>query len=146
MKYLIGVLLFTVVNAGFGQQDCERVSSLIGSRIYDTEGTARLVELADGSLEFRLDADFMTNRGPDVQIFLSSDSVNIAGGVMIADIAELGHFSGARSFPVPAEVNISDFDHIVFRCFAFRAHWGSGRLGANSCGGDGGDTGSGCYN
>ncbi len=139
MKYLIGVFLFPLfVNVGFGQQDCERVSSLIDSRIYNTEGTARLVELANGSLELRLESDFMTNRGPDVQIFLSSDSVNIAGGVMIADIAEIGHFSGARTFEVPEGVGISDFDHIVFRCFAFRAHWGSGRLGANSCGGDGG--------
>ena len=141
MKYLIGVFLFAlIVNDGLAQ-DCERVSSLIGSRIYDTEGTARLVELSDGSLEFRLESDFMTNRGPDVQIFLSNDSVSVAGATMIADIAELGHFSGARSFPVPDGVSISDFDHIVFRCFAFRAHWGSGRLGANSCGGDGGSGG-----
>ena len=124
--HLHGTLVhqYTYVNDGLAQ-DCERTSSLIGSRIYDTEGTARLVELSDGSLEFRLESDFMTNRGPDVQIFLSNDSVSVAGATMIADIAELGHFSGARSFPVPDGVSISDFDHIVFRCFAFRAHWGS---------------------
>ena len=74
MKYLIGVFLFAlIVNDGLAQ-DCERSSSLIGSRIYNTSGTATLVELPDGSLEFRLGADFRTDRGPDVQIFLSTDS------------------------------------------------------------------------
>jgi len=103
---------------------------------YEVEGTAFLEQLSDNSLQLRLSDDFFTERGPDVQIYLSDDSTSIAGGTMIVDIGPgdgISHFNGALTVPVPDNVGIDDHDYIIFRCIAFRAFWGGGSFPASSC-------------
>ncbi len=115
--------------------DCTRASTLVDGD-YEMEGTAYLERFDDGTLQLRLGDDFKTERGPDVQIFLSSDRTSIAGALKIEDIGPgdgINHFEGAITFDVPGNPDIDQYPFIVFRCFAFRAHWGGGEFEAASC-------------
>lgn len=120
--------------------DCTRSSTLVDGD-YEMEGTAYLERFDDGTLQLRLGDDFKTERGPDVQIFLSSDRTSIAGALKIEDIGPgdgINHFEGAITFDVPGNPDIDQYPFIVFRCFAFRAHWGGGEFEESSCAGSNG--------
>ena len=124
--------------------DCTRTSTLVDGE-YEMEGTAFLERFDNGNLQLRLGDDFKTERGPDVQIFLSSDRTSIAGALKIIDIGPgdgIDHFEGALTLAVPGNPDIDEYPYIVFRCFAFRAHWGGGAFEESSCdsGNNGGET------
>jgi len=117
---------------------CTRTADLIRSQTYDITGDAILELFDDNTVKLRLSSDFTTSRGPDVQIFLSTDSMDITDAVPLVDIGSsdgLNHFSGALDIDVPTEVMIDEYDHIVFRCFAFRVHWAHGNFDVR-CNGD----------
>lgn len=138
VQIVVSVLLFMIFSSlGLAQTvDCTRSSSLSRSRSYNMTGTAYLERFDDGTIQLRLGEDFLTERGPDVQIYLSNDSTSIAGGVMIGDIGDTdgaNHFNGEIVFDVPSDVVIGEYSHIVFRCITFSAFWGSGSWSVPSC-------------
>ncbi len=115
--------------------DCVR-TAILSNGAYEMEGTAYLERSDDESFSLRLGSDFLTQSGPDVQIFLSNDSTSTAGGIMLADIGTtdgLSHFSGEISFIINDKISISQYNFVVFRCVTFDAFWGGGRLGIPSC-------------
>ena len=111
----------------FGQVVSERQAPLV-PQDYSITGTAFLEELANGDLQLRLSDDFDTPAGPDVRIFLGN-SLSLSGAVEIANLADLGHFSGAITFDVPSGISIDEFDFVLFYCVLFQQFWASGELG-----------------
>lgn len=95
---------------------------------YAIQGDASLVKLDDGSLNLRLSEDFTTPRGPDVRILLGN-ALSLDGAVEIVDLTEINHFSGALSLAVPADIELEQYNFVIFYCVAFRALWASGELG-----------------
>ena len=121
---------------------CTRTADLIRSKNYDVTGDAILELFDDNSVKLRLTSDFMTSRGPDVQIFLSPDSMDISNAVALVDIGTsdgIAHFSGALNIDLPNDLTVDQYDHIVFRCFAFQVHWAHGNFDAR-CADGGTDT------
>lgn len=105
----------------------QRTSELM-PQIYQIEGQAFLEELSDGSLVLRLSEDFDTPPGPDVRILLGN-SLSQSGAEEIINLSTIGHFNGANSFEVPANIAIDDFDRILFFCVNFQQFWASGSFG-----------------
>ena len=141
MRLLLPILLlpFTFYFSTAQNLDCSR-SATLQNGVYNLSGTAIWERFDDGTMTLRLGDDFVTDSGPDVQIFLSNDSTSIAGGVMIADIGTtdgINHFSGAISFDVPPTTDINGYQFVVFRCITFAAFWGGGRLNPGDCDGSG---------
>ena len=136
MRYsLIPTLIFLNIQLIGQVVDCSRTTTLLDG-VYQIEGTAYLERFEDGSIQLRLGDDFVTDSGPDVQIFLSNDSTSIAGGVMLADIGfvdGINHFSGEITFDVPADVTIGEYQYLVFRCITFDAYWGGGKWSIPTC-------------
>lgn len=126
---LLLFLLFLGVSTGAFSQDVvlQRTSDLMPQR-YVINGDAFLEELSDGSLTLTLSDDFSTPRGPDVRILLGN-SLSLTGAVEIVNLTRINHFSGERTFAVPAGVGINDFDNILFFCVAFQQFWASGTFG-----------------
>ncbi len=89
----------------------------------------------NGDLKLRLDDDFDTDAGPDVQIFLSNS--NVAGtGVLIEDIGNeagvnggINHFSGTITFDTPVNTTISQYKYIGFHCVRYNVSWAIGEFG-----------------
>ena len=141
---LIITTLFLITPSLTGQViDCSRTTTLKNGA-YNLSGTAILERFDNGDLQLRLDSDFLTDSGPDVQIFLSNDSTSTAGGVMLVDIGTvdgISHFSGALTIPINSSIAIGAYDWLVFRCVSFNAFWGGGRLGVATCDDPGGNGG-----
>lgn len=107
-----------------------RVAELQDVPGYQSSGEVTLTEFSDGSITLSLGTDFMTDRGPDVQIFLVNTLGDVSGGLFIADIGTEGgdpHFRGARTYNVPSGTSLEDYDFITLQCFRFNnILWGEG--------------------
>lgn len=138
MYRIVYTALFAIlfINSQAQEVKCFR-EAILEKGGYTISGKAIIEELTNGTIRLLLSSDFTTPSGPDVQIYLSHDSVQLSGAKMIADIGTtdgLNHFSGAISFEVSGLPSINEFRYVVFRCVAFNLHWASGRLGDSSCG------------
>jgi len=133
--------LFLLVNfAAFSQTVVAfREAPLQGTSSYFLNGTAFLEELDNGSFQFRLDNNYATPSGPDVQIHLTNDNnfgtpVSLNNTLLVEDLGTtngISHFSGAITLPVSGLTSLTQFDHLVFVCVQFgQLHWGDGSFGA----------------
>ncbi len=95
---------------------------------YDITGKAFLEEFDDGSISIRLDEDYNTDSGPDVRLFLSESSA-FSGSLQVADLSEEGHFSGEASYDISEDIQLDDYDYVLFRCVAFAVSWAEGSFG-----------------
>mgnify|MGYP002780608662 CR=1 FL=1 len=90
-----------------------------------TTGTASIVT-ANGQQYLEFDAAFDTARGPAVEVILYKGPavpVNIAEGDYIT-LAPLQSFSGAQRYPIPAGVNVSDYQTVGIWCRQFNVTFG----------------------
>jgi hypothetical protein len=128
MKSLYTTLLFTLISfATYSQVAFERVSDLMPQN-YTISGDAFLEELANGDVQLRLSDDFSTPQGPDVRILLGN-SLSLSGAEELINLSDVGHFNGALTVDVPSNIDIDDFDFILFFCVQFQQFWASGEFG-----------------
>jgi len=136
MKLLI--LLFSVLTAQImiGQNIVETRTATLVDGDYILQGTVHLEAFDDGSLDLRLEDDYMTQSNVfDVHIYLSnSDDYNAPIDTSeallvenIGSISGINYSSGAMTFELPSGVGINDYNFIVFICVQFgNLHWGNG--------------------
>lgn len=142
---ILGVSILTVSNVTAQQVNCTREATLADGE-YNLSGTAILERFDDGTIQLRFAQNFVTDVGPDVQVFLSNDSTSTSGGVMLEDLGTadgIRHFQGALNMEVPSEVTMATYDFVVLRCVTFQAYWGGGRLGSPTCDDPGSNGGNG---
>jgi hypothetical protein len=98
------------------------------------------LELFDNkSLDLRFDTDYLTlSNVYDVHVYLSTtndytEPIDTSEMFLVANIGTisgLNYSSGAMTFNLSSEVNIDDYDYIVFVCIQYgRLHWGNGTFG-----------------
>ena len=130
MKRYIFIFAFLVfIQSLFAQQVTSYREATLQKTGYTITGKAFLELYDNGKLKLRLDEEFNTERGPDVQIFLSN-STSITDGIMIANLGYSGgidHFDGAITFDI-TEIDISTYSKIIFHCVAFNAPWAIGEF------------------
>ena len=104
---------------------------------HPTQGTVRIV-MQNGSPVLELGDDFQTSEmGPDLVVILhrSDDVIGsteppaypLQEGDYIF-LAELQEFRGAQSYPIPADVNLADYQSVVIWCRRFNATFGAATL------------------
>lgn len=101
---------------------------------HDTQGTASIVRLADGSRVLRLEG-LDTSDGPDLEVWLSDAPVleGKAGWHVFDDgrYRSLGQLKGNRgnqNYPIPASVELADFTSISIWCNRFNVSFGAAEL------------------
>jgi hypothetical protein len=141
MKQIILLLSILVSLTAFNQTVVSyREAALNDSQSYTLDGIAFIEELSNGTFRFRLDGNYSTQSGPDVQIFMTNNTgfsspINTTGALFVEDVGTgaggINHFSGAYSTILSGIASLSDFDHVVFTCVGFGfLHWGDGSFGA----------------
>lgn len=89
---------------------------------YTGEGQALIYTLADGSRELRLQ-NFSVSNGPGLDVVLSSvaapANTSASLGEFIA-LADLRGNRGNQSYPIPANVNLSQYKSVIIYCVPFR--------------------------
>jgi hypothetical protein len=101
------------------------------SQEHETSGTARVVELADGSRTLRLE-DFETSNGPDLHVWLSEKKAGgnwfKYGGGRKAQLGELKANRGSHNYAIPADVELDGLRSVVIWCKRFHVAFGSAPL------------------
>ena len=101
---------------------------------HETEGTATIYELSDGSRLLRL-TGFTTSNGPDVQVYLvaatdadDSDTVTEAGFVSLGKLKDT---KGDQNYELPADIDLERYRSVAIWCARFSVNFGSAPLTSN---------------
>jgi hypothetical protein len=93
---------------------------------HSTSGTAKILELADGSLYLRFE-DLDTSNGPDLRVYLSeipaSDDWH-AYGERYLDLGALKGNRGSQNYAIPEGTDLSRFKSAVVWCRRFTVGFG----------------------
>lgn len=81
-------------------------------------GTATLIRTASGEVKLTF-ANFSTENGPDVRVYLSRDTKASGRGSSFVELGALKGNKGNQQYSVPSSVNLSSIDSIVLWCRAF---------------------------
>ncbi|GAB4414853.1 MAG: hypothetical protein OHK0039_23040 [Bacteroidia bacterium] len=97
-----------------------------GQGSYMADGQARLVQTAAGGLQLVFESDFRVSNGPSIYVFLANKTSGPfayeQGGQRItvesAQItsARLTSFQGMRTYDLPADIDLEDYDYVVLYC------------------------------
>lgn len=122
----------STASTGAVTQDVVKSGTFIPGE-HTTSGTARIVT-KNGKTFLELDQSFKTSdKGPDLVVILHR-SDNVLGSTKAPDypiqqadyvvIAPLKKFSGAQSYPIPENINLSDYKSAGIWCRKFNATFG----------------------
>ena len=93
-----------------------------------TTGTARIIELADGTRFLRLE-DFATSDGPDVVVWLTDQPSGGEWGSYddgrFAELGELTATNGNQNYPIPVDVDLAGLTSVVVWCDRFDVAFGT---------------------
>ena len=104
-----------------GADKLSRSGTFRGLNGYSVEGTATLERSADESM-LVFGSDFRSQSGPGLFVYISPNATNVTGGV---SLGELKTQSGTQSYPIPANVDPDEFDHVLIYCQPFRVPFGT---------------------
>lgn len=145
-KLLFQVLLLTT-SVQFTNAQCSRSGSFIQSDpAYSISGTGNITFETNGDKNIVFEANFATVQGADLRVYLSktddiatsgSDAIEVTTAQLMNDGGGTGGpgtspITGMMAFPIPAGVNLDDFDFIVIQCITINERWGHVTLGANT--------------
>ena len=99
-----------------------------------TQGTAEVIELADGQRVLRLE-DFRTSNGPDLKVWLT-DSRVLPGNEgwfvfddgKYLDLGPLKGNVGNQNYVIPPDVDLDDFRSVTIWCDRFNVSFGAAEL------------------
>jgi hypothetical protein len=101
--------------------------------VHKTSGKAIILRTADGGHVLRLE-DFNTSNGPDVRVYLvkgsnasNSDFIK-AGSANFVDLGALKGNVGNQNYPIPANVNLDDYNSVSIWCRRFAVNFGAAAL------------------
>jgi hypothetical protein len=94
---------------------------------HGTSGVVRALELADGRRFVRLEG-LDTSNGPDLFVYLSTNTATGEEGAFDDDYFDLGRLKGNQgdqNYELPAEVDLSRFASVVIWCDRFDSAFGA---------------------
>lgn len=100
------------------------------SRDHGTTGAVRVVELADGSRFVRLE-DLATDNGPDLFVWLTTNTADGHEGAFRDEYVNLGRLKGNignQNYELPADVAIEEWQSVVIWCDRFSSAFGAADL------------------
>ena len=104
-----------------------KTSASFVKKRYNINGTWSVTE-QNGQQVIKFNNDFKTKGGPDLKVFLSSNSISELSGKSVIGsslkLSVLKSNKGAQSYIIPAGVNLSDYKSVVIHCEAFSVLWG----------------------
>ncbi len=100
---------------------------------HGTSGTARVLQLADGTRIVRLEG-LDTSNGPDLFVYLSTNAASGDEGVFDDEYVNLGRLKGNKgdqNYDLPTDVDLARFASVVVWCDRFDSAFGAADLAAS---------------
>lgn len=108
------------------------------SHEHPTSGTARILQLADGTRVLRLE-NLQTSNGPMLEVWLANapvkdgiDGWRVFDSAPHISLGDLKGNVGDQNYMIPAEVNLADYTAVTIWCARFHVSFGAAALTANS--------------
>lgn len=99
---------------------------------HPTSGSIEVVELSSGQRVLRFGDDFLSDPGPDLDIYLSAGTDEMGGGDgFAADFVNLGDMistSGAQEYVLPDGLDLDQYRTVSVWCIAFDVAFGAADL------------------
>ena len=93
---------------------------------HPTTGSAVVLTDGDTQRVLRLEEDFATDNGPDLNVYLASSADGF--GDEYIDLGDLKGNIGSQNYDIPADVDLSVYDTVVIWCVRFGVGFGSAEL------------------
>lgn len=95
---------------------------------HHTEGTARVIQLGDGSAKLTLQG-FRTDPGPDLRVIaVAGDPKTDSDVEDFVDLGPLKGNEGDQQYSLPADFDAARYDHVYIWCRAFSVGFGRAAL------------------
>lgn len=112
---------------GINLESYEQSGNVWHPKAHQAEGRWR-IEVQGDSLLFRLGADFRTDWGPDVKLYLVTQAVEQIGirdqlGDSGTSIGLIQAFEGAQDYVLPEVHRFGEFRAIMLHCQRYSAVW-----------------------
>lgn len=136
MKFLY--LVVFVFGQMYLSAQCSKSGDFVAAdpNAYPISGTASYVVDDQGNQMVRFEENFATVQGATLLVFLSKtgaldtdNDIQISESKLGPGIGTGDPITGLHEFPVPAEISISDFDHVLIQCVSINALWGNVAFG-----------------
>ena len=102
--------------------------------IHKGEGTAAIVQLADGQRVLRLDDDFRVTNGPDLYVYLSGAPAPRSSAELHSqgafEVAQLKGNVGSQNYELPRDLDVDQFRSVVIYCRRFTTVFSTAELGS----------------
>jgi hypothetical protein len=116
-QLLIGILFIGALQTN--AQICTRTGSFKGTDV-SVVGTAKFVQ--DRTTKtIELGTDFLSDSGPDLDVYLSPHPNPVANGIKLEALIAL---SGKQTYNVPVGIEINDYEYIVVHCTQYNHLYG----------------------
>ncbi len=122
-QLLIGALLIGALQTN--AQTCTRTGSFTGTDV-SVVGTAKFIQTGS-TKTIELGTDFLSDSGPDLDVYLSPDPNPVVNGIRLEPLTSL---SGTQTYDVPVGIEISDYEYIVVHCTQYNHLYGYALLSA----------------
>jgi hypothetical protein len=130
MKILTLISFFTLTSFFANAENCKRTGIFFGAgdADVDVEGSVTLEVKADGSIKLNLSSGFLSDDGPDLDIYIGS-TMRVDG--LSIRLEALGSLSGAQSYVLPASISIADYSYVTIHCTQYNHYYGAALLGSS---------------
>jgi len=137
------LILFTFLIGNRIDAQCSRSGNFIAAdpNVYPVSGGANITFMTDGSKMVNFESNFATVQGLNLEVFLSPTSSYDPATVLQISTQPLQDdnggmdtndaITGVKSFVVPANVELADYDNVLIVCTQINALWGHASLGQN---------------
>lgn len=129
MKHLLYISAFLLISFNAKAQSCSRTGTFVGAGDVDVKGSVTLEEQNDGSILLKLSSDFVSDAGPDLDIYLGSS--NRVNGSSIK-LQALSSLTGAQTYTLPNNISVNQFEYVTIHCTQYNHYYGAAQLGAIS--------------
>lgn len=126
-KFLLFITFYCIHSTFLQAQECVRTAQMQDGPDYTITGVATLEYLLDGTKTLKLNSDFNTSSGPDLDIYLTNAST-VAASTEKVNLSALTSPSGAQNYTIPNSIAINEYDYIVIHCTQYNHHWGHGEF------------------
>jgi hypothetical protein len=125
MKNFTLLSVFTLMTIFAQAENCYRSASFIGAEDVDVTGTVTLEVQTDGSIQLKLSSDFLSESGPDLDIYLGSTDRVDGFSLRIEPLTSL---TGAQTYMLPSSIKLDDYEYVTIHCTQYNHHYGAAKL------------------
>lgn len=88
---------------------------------YTVNGGVTMEAIAGGNLQLRFAANFESSNGPDLNVYLSTESTITSASI---NLGQLQSTRGEQIYEMPSNVSMNTYDYVIIHCLPFNVTFG----------------------